>query len=317
MPEIAILDDYQNVALQLADWSALPNDWSVQVFTDHLDDQDALAARLQPFAIVCAMRERTPFPRALLERLPNLKLLLTGGMLNASIDVQAANALGVTVCGTNSAAHATVEMTWGLILALLRHIPREDHATRAGWWQVAVGHDLRGKTLGVIGLGRLGSQVARIGLAFGMRVIAWSANLTDARAAEVGVARTGKNELLAQSDVITVHQRLSERTRGLIGAAEFALMKPSAYLINTSRGPIVEETALIDALRGRRIAGAALDVFDQEPLPQDHPLRRIDNTVITPHTAFVTEETLRLFYREMLEDIQAYLAGAPIRVIGA
>jgi phosphoglycerate dehydrogenase-like enzyme len=313
--KIAILDDYQNVARTMADWSQLPADAQLTVFNDHLEDAAALIERLQDFQIICAMRERTPFPRRLLERLPALKLLVTAGMSNASIDLWAADELGITVCGTGSPGHATAELTWGLILALARNIPWEERALRAGRWQTTLGHDLHGKTLGVIGLGRLGSKVARIGQAFGMPIVAWSQNLTAARAAECGATPLGKDELLQQADIVTLHLRLSERTRGLIAARELALMKPTAWLINTSRGPIVEEAALIAALHSGTIAGAALDVYDREPLPAEHPLLRLPNIVLTPHIGFVTEETYRVFYREMLEDILAYLQGAPVRVL--
>lgn len=314
MTKIAILDDYQNVAADLADWRRL--DAEITVFNDHVDDGDALVERLRGFAIVCAMRERTPFPRTLLERLPDLRLIATAGMKNAAIDVRAATELGIMVCGTPSPGHATAELTWGLILALLRRIPAEERALRAGAWQQALGRDARGKTLGVIGLGRLGEQVARFGKAFGMTVIGWSQNLSDERAAECHASRVEKDQLLAQSDVVTIHLRLSERSTGLIGSRELALMKPSAYLVNTSRGPIVDQTALIDALQNERIAGAALDVYDQEPLPADHPLlglAKLDNVVLTPHIGFVTEETYRAFYGGMVEAIAAYLQGSPIR----
>jgi phosphoglycerate dehydrogenase-like enzyme len=261
------------------------------------------------------MRERTPFPGALLARLPRLRLLVTAGMRNAAIDLPAAAARGVLVCGTAGLPYPTAELAWGLILSLVRRIPTEDRATRAGRWQESVGLGLNGKTLGVLGLGGLGSRVARIGHAFEMRVLAWSQNLTAERAAEVGATLVGRDELLARSDVVTIHLVLSERTRGLLGARELALLKPSAYLVNTSRGPIVDEAALVRALRDGTIAGAGLDVFDEEPLPLDHPLRRLPNTVITPHLGYVTEETYRIFYGQALEDIQAYLGGEPIRVL--
>lgn len=317
--EIAVLDDYQQAALAAADWGRLPAEARLTVFNDHVpaDQQDVLVERLRPFQVICAMRERTPFPRALLERLPNLKLLLTGGMNNAAIDVAAAAELGVTVCGTRAPGHATAELTWGLILALARRIPQEDRALRHGRWQTGIGHDLNGKTLGVIGLGRLGARVATVGLAFGMRVLAWSQNLSAGRAAEVGVERVGKDTLLREADVITVHLRLSERSRGLLAAPELALLKPNAYLINTSRGPIVDQQALLEALRGGRLGGAGLDVYDREPLPADHPLLALDNVVLTPHIGFVTAETYAVFYGEMLDNILAYLAGSPRRVIAA
>jgi phosphoglycerate dehydrogenase-like enzyme len=317
MARVAVLDDYQDVAMQMADWSVLPADVQVQVFRDHLSDAEAVAARLRDFDIVVAMRERTPFPRRLLEKLPKLKLLVTTGMRNASIDVEAAAELGITVCGTQGLGYPTAELTWGLILALLRHIPQEDRATREGRWQVSVGVGLRDKVLGVIGLGNLGSQVATVGRAFGMSLLAWSQNLTAERAAQFGATLVGKDELLARSDIVTIHLVLSDRTRGLIGARELGLMKPTAYLINTSRGPIVDEKALVDALERKTIAGAALDVFDEEPLPLDHPLRRLENTVITPHLGYVTVEGYKVFYRDIVEDIQAFLRGQPLRVIQA
>jgi phosphoglycerate dehydrogenase-like enzyme len=315
MVRVAVLDDYQNVALQMTDWSALPTDVEVRVFQDHLNDEDALVGRLKDFAIVMAMRERTPFPRSTFERLPSLKLLTTTGMRNAAIDMQAATDHGVTVCGTGGVIYPTAELTWGLILSLLRHIHREDHATRGGRWQISMGVDLNGKTLGVIGLGNLGSQVATVGKAFQMRVIAWSQNLTAERAAHFGVELVSKDELLSQADVVSIHLVLSERTRGLLGARELGLMKPTAYLVNTSRGPIVDEKVLVNALQNKQIAGAALDVFDEEPLPLDHPLRHFDNSVITPHVGYVTENTYKIFFDQTVENIKAFIDGTPIRVI--
>lgn len=315
MTRLAILDDYQDVALRMADWDRLSVDVEVVVFRDHLADLDAVAARLADFDIVVAMRERTPFPRTLLERLPRLRLLVTTGMRNAAIDLQAAADRGVLVCGTAGLPYPTAELTWGLILALVRRIPREERAVREGRWQETVGLGVNGKTLGVLGLGTLGSRVARIARAFEMQVLAWSHHLTAERAAEVGATLAGRDELLARSDVVTIHLVLSERTRGLIGLRELALMKPSAYLVNTSRGPIVNEAALVRALRDGAIAGAGLDVFDEEPLPPDHPFRRLPNTVVTPHLGYVTEETYRIFYGQALEDITAYLRGQPIRVL--
>lgn len=315
MARVAILDDYQNVALTMADWSALPAGTEVVAFPDHLADPAAVAARLADFEIVVAMRERTPFPRRLFERVPRLRLLVTTGMRNASIDIGAAEERGVVVSGTAGLPYPTAELTWGLILALSRRIPAEDRATREGHWQVSLGLGLNGKTLGVIGLGSLGSRVARIGKAFDMHVLAWSQNLTAARAAAVGATLATRDELLARSDVVTIHLVLSARTRGLIGPKELASMKRTAHLINTSRGPIVDESALVRALRDGTIAGAGLDVYDEEPLPLDHPLRRLPNTVITPHLGYVTEETYRVFYGQALEDVQAYLRGEPIRVL--
>jgi phosphoglycerate dehydrogenase-like enzyme len=315
MSRVAILDDYQDVAGRMADWASLPAGTDLVMFRDHLADMEPLAKRLADFEVVIAMRERTPFPRALLERLPKLKLLITTGMRNASIDVGAAVERGVVVCGTAGLPYPTAELTWGLILALFRQIPGEDRATREGRWQVSCGLGLNGKTLGVLGLGGLGSRVAKVGRAFEMEVIAWSQNLTAARAAEVGATLVGKDELLARSDVLSVHLVLGDRTRGLIGARELSQMKRTAYLVNTSRGPIVDEAALVAALRARTIAGAGLDVYDEEPLPLDHPLRSLPNTVITPHLGYVTEETYRIFYGHALEDVKAWLAGQPVRVV--
>src|SRR2546422_3400646 len=273
MARVALLDDYQNVAMRMADWKSLTTDTEVVAFPDHIADQDKLAARLGDFDIVMAMRERTPFTRALLERLPKLKLLITAGMRNASIDMKASADRGVTVCGTSGLPYPTAELAWGLILSLARHIPAEDRATREGRWQETLGRGLNGKTLGVLGLGTLGSRVARVGQAFEMTVLAWSQNLTRERAREVGATLVDRDELLARADVVSIHLVLSERTRGLIGTRELGLMKPSAYLVNTSRGPIVDEAALVHALRNGTIAGAGLDVFDEEPLPLHHTLR--------------------------------------------
>ena len=312
---VAVLDDYQSVAMEVADWSVLPAGTEVQTFSDHLDDIEAVAERLRDFEIVVAMRERTPFPRELLERLPRLELLITTGSQNAAIDVEAARELGVVVCGTGSLGFATAELTWGLILALARQIPREDRAIREGGWQVALGQGLQGRTLGIIGLGNLGGQVARIGAAFGMEIVAWSQNLTAERAQEAGAELVPLEELLERSDVITIHLKLSERTRGLVGAPELEAMKQSAYIVNTSRGPIIDEDALVEALEAGAIAGAGLDTFDREPLPLDHPLRRLPNTVLTPHVGYVIEEGYRGYYGDAVEDIAAFLAGSPVRVI--
>jgi phosphoglycerate dehydrogenase-like enzyme len=315
MTRVAILDDYQNVALQMADWGSLPKDVEVRVFQDHLKDEDSLVGRLKDFDIVMAMRERTAFPRSVFARLPNLKLLTTTGMRNAAIDMQAASDHGVTVCGSGGVVYPTAELTWGLILALLRHIPREDRSVRGGRWQVSMGVDLNGKTLGVIGLGNLGSQVATVGKAFQMNVIAWSQNLTAERATSLGAKLVSKDELLAQSDIVSIHLVLSERTRGLVGARELGLMKPTAYLINSSRGPIVDEDALAEVLKHKKIAGAGLDTFGDEPLPLDHPFRHLDNTVITPHIGYVTEDTYKIFFAHTVENIKAFLDGTAIRVI--
>ena len=317
MTKIAVLDDYQDVALSVADWSVLPSDAEVEVFGDHLKNQDEIVERLKGFDVVVAMRERTAFSRSLLQSLPNLRLLVTTGMRNASIDVEAAAEQGVTVCGTRGQGSPTAELTWGLILALLRRIPQEDSATRSGKWQVSLGEGLNGKVLGMIGLGNLGSQVATVGKAFGMSIIAWSQNLTAERANQFNAKLVSKDELLSRSDIASIHLVLSDRTRNLIGARELGLMKPSAYIVNTSRGPIISEKALVDALQSKAIAGAGLDVFDEEPLPLDHPLRRLENTVLTPHLGYVTKETYEVFYGDAIEDIRAYLSGEPVRVIAA
>jgi phosphoglycerate dehydrogenase-like enzyme len=311
---VAILDDYQRVALSMADWASLGPAVSVQPFHERLRERD-IAERLRPFDVIVAMRERTPFPGSLLARLPSLRLLVTTGRRNAAIDVAAATARGIVVSGTSTLAAPPVELTWGLILALARHIPREAQAMRHGGWQSTVGVGLHGKTLGVIGLGRLGSEVARFGQAFGMTVMAWSQNLTREKAAAAGVELVDKDMLFQRADVVSVHLVLSERTRGVVGAHELALMKRSALLVNTARGPIVDEQALIDALRRQVIAGAALDVFDEEPLPIDHPFRQLENVVLTPHLGYVTADNYRLAYGEAVEDIRAFLDGSPVRVI--
>lgn len=315
MTRVAILDDYQQVALSLADWKTLGPDVSVQAFHERLSGDDNLAKHLGDFQVIVAMRERTHFPRSLLERLPKLKLLVTTGMRNVAIDVKAAAELGIVVCGTAMLTPPTAELTWGMIIALARHIPREAQQMRSGGWQTTVGVGLNGKVLGILGLGKLGSEVARVGRAFQMEVIAWSQNLTAEQASSLGVARVEKDELFQRADFITIHLILSKRTRGLITARELALMKREAYLINTSRGPIVNERALIDALTKRKFAGAALDVYDEEPLPANHPLRGLDNVVLTPHLGYVTIENYRLCYGQAVEDIRAFLGGQPIRVV--
>jgi len=316
MTHIAVLDDYQGVALQMADWSALPSDCQVQVFRDHLSDRDALVERLRAFEVVTCMRERTPFPRDLLERLPSLRLLVTTGMRNAAIDLEAATVLGILVCGTAGGPDSPpAELTWGLILALVRHIPRENIDIRNGHWGTTLGMSLEGQVLGVLGLGRLGGKVATVGVAFGMSVIAWSQNMTAERAAQYGAMLVTKDELFTRSDIVTVHVQLSARTRGLVGARELGLMKPTAYLINTARGPIVDESALVHALQARTIAGAGLDVFDQEPLPPDHPFLALSNTILVPHVGYVTKDQYQVRYRETVENVAAYLRGEPLRVL--
>jgi phosphoglycerate dehydrogenase-like enzyme len=310
---VAVLDDYLDVALDLAPWSSLDAD--VTVFREPIPDPELLIETLEPFDVVCAMRERTPLPATVLERLPNLRLLATSGMQNAAIDLDAAHAAGIVVSGTGSSAAATAELTWALILGAARHLPAHDRSMREGGWQRHLGLALAGRRLGVIGLGRNGSAVATIGRAFGMDVVAWSQHLTTERTAEVGVGHVPFHELVATSDVITIHLRLSERTRGLIGAAELGRMRPTGILVNTSRGPIVDEVALIEALRSGDIGGAALDVYDDEPLPVDHPLRSLERVVLSPHTGYVTDENMRRFYEGMVEDIAAFQAGAPIRLL--
>jgi phosphoglycerate dehydrogenase-like enzyme len=312
---VAVLDDYQGVALSLAPWESLGDDVSVEVFRDHVADDDALVARLEGFDVVVAMRERTPFGRERLERLPALRLLVTTGMANAAIDMDAARSSGVVVAGTGGLASSTVELTWALILAVARGVCAEDARLRAGGWQHTLGFELAGRTLGVVGLGRLGSRVAAIGQAFEMAVIAWSQNLDGARAASLGVEAVGKHELFARSDVVSVHVRLSSRTRGLVGAAELAAMRPTSILVNTSRGPIVDSHALLAALEAGAIAGAGLDVFDVEPLPVAHPLRTAPNTVLTPHLGYVSRGSYEIYYREAVEDISAWRRGEPVRVI--
>lgn len=315
--KIAVLDDYQGVALESADWSAVMSRAEVVAYSDHLLDEEALAGRLRDSEVVVLMRERTAFPKSLFERLPNLRLLVTTGMRNAAVDVRAAAEAGVTVCGTAGLSYPTAELTWGLILSLVRRIPTEDRAMRNGHWQTQIGEGLQGKTLGVIGLGRLGTQVASVGKAFGMSVVAWSQNLTRERTESLGVELAGSKEgLLQRADVVSIHLVLSERTRGMIGAAELSRMPGTSYLINTSRGPIVDEPALVEALRSRSIAGAGLDVFDQEPLSADHPLLGLDNVVLTPHVGYVTKETYEVFYGNVVEDILAFLDDSPLRIIG-
>jgi phosphoglycerate dehydrogenase-like enzyme len=305
--KVAVLDDYQNVALRLADWSAVRRHAEITVFNDHVADASAVVERLRPFDAVCVMRERTPLTREILQQLPNLKLIASTGPRNASIETQAAADLGIAVTATGYDSTPTIEFTWSLILASMRRIDREAASLRAGGWQTGLGSNLRGKSLGVVGLGNIGREVARIGLAFGMKVIAWSQNLTEEKASAAGATLVGKQTLFREADIITVHLVLSGRTRGLIGAPELALMKPTARLINSSRGPIVDQAALINALQARAIAGAAVDVFDTEPLPADHPFRTLDNMLATPHIGYVTEELYRIFYGDAAASIAAWL----------
>ena len=304
---IAILDDYQNVALQSADWSALDGRATITVFNDHLADPDQVVARLLPFDAVCVMRERTPLPKAVIDRLPQLKLIASTGARNASIDAAAAAERGIAVTHTGYDASPTIELTWALILASARQIAAEAANLRAGGWQQTVGDGLRGKTLGLLGLGNIGSEVARIGKAFGMDAIAWSQNLTPEKAAAQGVRLVSKDDLFAKSDVLTIHLVLSQRSRGLVGAAELAAMKPTARLVNTSRGPIVDEAALVAALRDRRIAGAAIDVFDVEPLPADHPFRSLDNVLATPHIGYISRGLYATFYGDVARNLVAWV----------
>src|SRR6202035_4616731 len=306
---IAVLDDYQYVALSLADWSVLDGRATVTVFNDHLADSDAVVERLQPFDIVCVMRERTPMTRTIIERLPKLRLIASTGNRNASIDLKAANERGVQVVHTGYASTPTIELTWALILGSARNLVAENTSLRGGRWQQSVGDDMAGRTLGVLGLGNVGGAVARIGNAFGMKVIAWSQNLTAERAAEVGATRVSKEDLFREADIVSVHLVLSSRTRGLVSAAELALMKPSARLVNTSRGPVVVEADLIAALTTGRIAGAAIDVFDQEPLPLDHPFRALPNLLATPHIGYVSRGLYARFYQDTVANICRWLDG--------
>jgi D-3-phosphoglycerate dehydrogenase len=314
--QAAILDDYQNVALTVADWAPVKGEVDLKVFSEPLGGPDRLIAALKDCAIVCLMRERTLFGKDVIDALPALRLIVTSGMRNAAIDIAAAAARGIPVCGTESLGTPTAELTFGLMLELARHIGLENARLKAGArWQSTLGIELAGKTLGIIGLGKLGAQVAKIGQAFGMKTIAWSQNLTADKAQAAGATLVSKEDLLGQADFVTVHLQLSARTKGLIGAAELALMKPTAYFINTSRGPIADENAIEAALKAKKIAGAAIDVYEVEPLPAGHPFRRLDNILITPHLGYVTAENYRKFYGQMIEDICAWLDGKPIRVI--
>jgi phosphoglycerate dehydrogenase-like enzyme len=314
--QIAVIDDWQDVARNVVDWSALDSVGEVSFLHDYPTDTSSLAERLAGFEVICVMRERTRFDEDLLRRLPKLKLLVTGGMRNAALDLKTAAALGIQVSGTDSYKHAAPELTWALIMAATRNLVVEANALRAGQWQQGLGGDLHGKTLAILGLGSIGQRVAQFGQVFGMRVIAWSENLTAERAAQVGVTRVSKQELFEQADVLSVHLVLSERSRGLVDAQALGWMKPSALLVNTARGPIVDEAALIKALQKQRLAGVALDVFEQEPLPAHHPFRTLDNVLATPHVGYVSQQNYRLFFLQMIEDIQAWSAGAPIRLLG-
>ena len=316
MTRIAILDDYVDGALAAANWDSVYGA-EVEVFTEHLGFEEAkIVEAIESFEIIVAMRERTPFSASLLSRLPNLKLLITTGMRNLSIDMEAARVGGIDVCGTDMLSYPAFEHTWALILAMTKKIPLEDRTMKFGGWQQGTGIGLNGKTLGILGLGKLGAQVARAGKAFEMDIIAWSQNLTDERCAEVGgVTRVGKDELFQRADVITAHMILSDRSRGLVGRNELGLMKSTAYFVNTSRGPIVDEVALLEILQARRIAGAAIDVYDVEPLPADHPYRSLDNMVLTGHTGYVVAELYPLAYSQAVENIKAWMAKAPTRLL--
>jgi phosphoglycerate dehydrogenase-like enzyme len=305
--KVAILDDYQNVALRLVDWSDVRRHGEITVFNDHIAESSALVERLRPFDAVCVMRERTPLTREILQQLPNLKLIASTGPRNVSIDSQAAADFGIAVTATGYDSTPTIEFSWSLILASMRGIDREAASLKGGGWQIGLGSNLRGKVLGVVGLGNIGREVARIGVAFGMKVIAWSQNLTEENARAAGATLVDKQTLFREADVVTLHLVLSGRTRGLIGAPEFALMKPTARFVNTSRSPIVDEAALIEVLQARRIAGAAVDVFDAEPLPADHPFRKLDNVLATPHIGYVTEDLYRTFYGDAAANIAKWL----------
>lgn len=317
MIKVAILDDYQDVALSCADWWQVAARAELTVFRDHIADADLLVERLLPFDAICVMRERSPLTAAILQRLPKLKFIGSNAGQNASIDLAAAARQGVLVSGTGGRANGAAELTWALILASARHLYAEQQSLRAGAWQTALGNDLQGSTLGLLGLGRIGASVAAVGRAFGMQVIAWSPNLTASKAEAAGVTLVDKATLLQQSDWLSLHLVLSERSKGIIGAAELAQMKPGAWLVNTARGGLVNEAALIAALAQRSIAGAALDVFDIEPLPSSHPFRTLPNVLSTPHLGYVTRGTYRIFYQETVENLLTWMDGAPIRLMAA
>ncbi len=314
LKRLAILDDYQGVVTSMGPWERLKG-LEIAVFRDTLTDVDALAQRLAPFDGILAMRERTAFPRALIERLPHLRLLMTTGARNRSVDAAALAERGIVFCGTPSFGDPTTDITWGLILNLMRDLPAQQASLRAGGWQTTLGTGTEGKTLGVIGLGKLGARAAKVGLAFGMKVVAWSQNLTEERAAEVGVTRVDKATLLSTADVVTLHLILSDRSRGTIGAADLAQMKRTAFIVNTSRGPLIDQDALIAALKAGTIAGAGIDVYDAEPLPKDHPILSAPNTMLTPHLGYVTQQNYTAYFNGAVEAIEAFDAGAPIRVI--
>ena len=312
---IAILDDYFDAARHLADWSQLAGRADIRVFTEPLGGEDQAAKKLADFEIIVGMRERTPFPATLIRRLPKLKLLITTGMRNLSFDMEAAHSQGVLICGTGGVGIPTSELAVGMMIALMRDIPGQFGSMRRGGWQTRPGYDLAGKTLGLLGLGKVGGAVAAVGNAFRMEVIAWSQNLTEQRAAECHARRVEKDELFRQSDVLSIHLLLSDRTRGIVGARELNMMKKTAYLVNTSRGDIVDEAALLKVLQEKRIAGAAIDVYGVEPLPADHAIRKLDNVLLTPHLGYVSVENLSRMYRDAIEDIIAFLDGNPVRVL--
>ncbi len=305
--KVAILDDYQNAALLMADWSGLAEKAEITIFLDHLSDQDELAQRLLGFDAICVMRERTPFDKNLINRLPNLKLIVSTGFANSALDVNAAAQAGVAVKNTGYHVTGAPELAWALLMAIARKIPQENSSLRSGDWQTSVGTDLNGKIIGIVGLGNIGKQITRYAHVFGMKVIAWSPNLTAATAQEYGAEAVSRETLFSQSDFVTVHLVLSERSRGIIDRSDLRLMKPSAYLINTSRGPLINESALIEILTEQRIAGAALDVFDEEPLPLDHPFRRLTNVLATPHIGYVTEDTYKLFFADTVKAVAEWL----------
>src|SRR3954454_9051588 len=313
----AILDDYQNVALISADWSKVTNDIDIKVFNEHLGGNENVIKTLQGFPIICAMRERTPFPKEVIDKLPDLKLLITSGMVNRGIDVEAAKARGITVCGTGSFGNPTAGIAWGLILELTRHIGYENNKLKSGTpWQTTLGPDVEGMNLGIIGLGKLGTRVGEIGKAFRMKVSAWSQNITQERADKAGFGYAAtKEDLLRQSDIVSIHIPLTPKSRGLLGAKELSLLKPSALLINTSRGPIVEQAALLDVLRNKKVAGAGFDVYDVEPLPLDHPFRKLDNIMLTPHLGYCSAQNYVQYFTGMVEDIRGFLDGKPVRVL--
>jgi phosphoglycerate dehydrogenase-like enzyme len=311
--KIAILDDYQNVALELADWASIPGAPEIRVFNDHLEEAEALVSRLLPYDALCVMRERTPLTADLLDRLPKLKLIASTGAVNASIDVAAAKSRGITILYTGYDSSPTIELTWCLILAIARNLVAENASLRHGGWQVALGVDLKNRTLGVLGLGHVGAPVSTVGKAFGMRVIAWSPNLTQEKASAHGVELVSKEDLFRHADFLSIHLVLGRRTRGLVGMAELSLMKPTAFLVNTSRGPLVDEAALVDVLERRAIAGAAIDVFDREPLPERHPFRRLPNVLTTPHIGYVSRSLYETFYRDSVANIREWVLKQPER----